>query len=223
MSCSDSRSNPNGTIGYSKTSIEIVEIAVLCGRLQLEIYHYEFETSRRQSSPFAAVRSQKNSRSTPSPSSPSYRACKSCPWSPSGSGAHRRPRSTALDPSSSSKLNANFLLIEILQSIAAYRSLKNLVLTDNLLNGTAPDLGGLPPLEDLDLSRNSVGLKFLSLGTNLVRLSLVNNSFRSEIPTILNVKWVGEVSVGILVQVGSSEELELPINRIDENGKDENK
>ncbi|CAA0840989.1 Probable beta-1-4-xylosyltransferase IRX14H [Striga hermonthica] len=40
---------------------------------------------------------------------------------------------------------------------------------------------------------------------------------------IQNVKWVGVVSVGILAQVGSSEEVELPVDRIDESGKDEKK
>ncbi|GER30250.1 glycosyltransferase [Striga asiatica] len=41
---------------------------------------------------------------------------------------------------------------------------------------------------------------------------------------IQNVKWVGAVSVGILAKVGSSEEeVELPVDQIDENGKDEKK
>lgn len=79
-------------------------------------------------------------------------------------------------------ISANFLFDEISQSVTTYKSLKSLVLSDNLFNGSIPDLSGLSLLEELDLSHNYLGPKIPSLGKNLVRISLGNNSLRSEIP-----------------------------------------
>ncbi|KAL8518775.1 hypothetical protein ACS0TY_009943 [Phlomoides rotata] len=83
-------------------------------------------------------------------------------------------------------MSANFMFDEIPQSISSYQSLKSLVLSDNLFNGSVPDLSSLSLLEELDLSRNQLGPKIPSLGNNLVRISLRNNSLRSEIPQDLN-------------------------------------
>ncbi|KAK6139302.1 hypothetical protein DH2020_026961 [Rehmannia glutinosa] len=79
-------------------------------------------------------------------------------------------------------ISSNFMFGEMPQSISSYQSLRSLVLSDNLFNGSFPDLTGLSLLEELDLSNNDLGPKFPSLGNNLVRISLGNNSLRSEIP-----------------------------------------
>lgn len=79
-------------------------------------------------------------------------------------------------------ISSNFIYGEIPQSVSTYQSLKSLVLSNNLLNGSVPDLSGLSLLEELDLSNNYLGPKFPSLGSNLVRINLGNNSLRSELP-----------------------------------------
>ncbi|KAL0336323.1 UNVERIFIED_CONTAM: putative LRR receptor-like serine/threonine-protein kinase [Sesamum radiatum] len=79
-------------------------------------------------------------------------------------------------------VSSNFIYGEIPESVSTYQSLRSLVLSDNLFNGSIPDLSGLSVLEELDLSNNYLGDKFPSLGRNLVRVSLGNNSLRSEIP-----------------------------------------
>lgn len=79
-------------------------------------------------------------------------------------------------------ISSNFIYGEIPQSVSTYQSLRSLVLSNNLFNGSVLDLSGLSLLEELDLSNNYLGPKFPSLGNNLVRVSLGNNSLRSEIP-----------------------------------------
>lgn len=79
-------------------------------------------------------------------------------------------------------ISSNFLYGELPQSVSSYQSLRSLVLSDNLFNGSVPDLRSLSLLEEVDLSNNYIGPDFPSLGSNLVRIDLGNNSMRSEIP-----------------------------------------
>ncbi|KAK4773870.1 hypothetical protein SAY87_028889 [Trapa incisa] len=82
-------------------------------------------------------------------------------------------------------LSANFIYGEIPRSITTFKTLRSLVLADNLFNGSTPDLTILGTLEDLDLSSNSLGPEFPSLGRSLTNVSLRNNSFKSQIPVNL--------------------------------------
>ncbi|XP_031401283.1 probable LRR receptor-like serine/threonine-protein kinase At1g14390 [Punica granatum] len=82
-------------------------------------------------------------------------------------------------------LSSNFIYGEIPQSITTFKSLSRLALDDNLFNGSVPDLKLLGVLMELDLSSNSLGPEFPSLGDSLVNVSLRNNSFKSEIPPVL--------------------------------------
>ncbi|KAF5192556.1 Leucine-rich repeat protein kinase family protein [Thalictrum thalictroides] len=65
-------------------------------------------------------------------------------------------------------------------------NLQSLVLVDNMLNGSVPDLSRLVVLEDLNLSGNGLGPEFPSLGSKLVSVILRNNAFQCQIPSTLN-------------------------------------
>lgn len=80
-------------------------------------------------------------------------------------------------------LSANFIYGEIPQSITTFKSIRSLALADNLFNESVPDLKILATLDELDLSSNSLGPEFPSLGDSLMNVSLRNNSFKSEIPS----------------------------------------
>ncbi|KZV58765.1 Leucine-rich repeat protein kinase family protein [Dorcoceras hygrometricum] len=83
-------------------------------------------------------------------------------------------------------ISSNFIYGDIPPSVSSYQSLKSLVLSNNLINGSVPDLSALSVLEELDLSSNSLGPKFPSLGSNLVSVLIGNNSLESEIPQDFN-------------------------------------
>lgn len=92
------------------------------------------------------------------------------------------PKINRLRSLESLNLSSNFIYGKIPQSITTLKSIRSLVLSDNLFNGSVPDLKIIEVLEELDLSSNSLGPDFPSLGVNLVNVSLRNNSFKSEIP-----------------------------------------
>ncbi|EPS60595.1 hypothetical protein M569_14208, partial [Genlisea aurea] len=99
-------------------------------------------------------------------------------------------------------MSSNFISGEIPPSISTFPELRSLVLGDNLFNGSVPDLSGLTFLEELDLSNNDLGPGFPLLASNLVRISLGNNSLRSEIPRNLersNALQVFDVSSNTLI------------------------
>ncbi|CAH9115220.1 unnamed protein product [Cuscuta europaea] len=79
-------------------------------------------------------------------------------------------------------ISSNPIHGSIPQSIVKFKKLKSLVLRDNFFNGSVPDLKGFSVLEELDLSGNSLGPGFPSLGSNLVKVVLSNNSLRSAVP-----------------------------------------
>lgn len=79
-------------------------------------------------------------------------------------------------------MSSNFIYGEIPPEIVSLEKLTCLVLADNLLNGSVPDLKSLAQLQELNLGGNNLGPKFPSLGNNLVTIVMSNNSFRSEIP-----------------------------------------
>lgn len=88
-----------------------------------------------------------------------------------------------LSPSLESlNLSSNFISGKIPKEISSLKNLKSLVLTDNLFNGTVSDLRGLSSLQELDLGSNNLGPEVPSLPSNIVSVSLKNNSFRSKIP-----------------------------------------
>lgn len=60
-------------------------------------------------------------------------------------------------------------------------NLTSLSLSDNLLNGSIPDLSPLQSLQVLDLGVNQLGPAFPSLGPTLINVTLRNNSMRSEL------------------------------------------
>ncbi|KAG2702285.1 hypothetical protein I3760_06G082600 [Carya illinoinensis] len=80
-------------------------------------------------------------------------------------------------------ISSNFLYGEIPSSVASLKSLRSVVLADNLFNGSVPDLKSLVALQELNLGDNHLGPEFPSLGNNLVKIILSNNSFRSQIPS----------------------------------------
>ncbi|KAI3974191.1 hypothetical protein MKX01_033442 [Papaver californicum] len=82
-------------------------------------------------------------------------------------------------------LSSNFITGEIPGSVSRLQNLKSLVLADNLFNGSVPDLKTLKVLDELDLTSNSLGPQFPSVGNKVVSISLRNNSFRSLIPSEL--------------------------------------
>lgn len=79
-------------------------------------------------------------------------------------------------------LSSNFISGKIPKEISSLKNLKSLVLSDNLLNGSVSDLRGLSKLQELDLGGNNLGPEVPSLPSNLISVSLQNNSFRSKIP-----------------------------------------
>nr|GMD15154.1 probable LRR receptor-like serine/threonine-protein kinase At1g14390 [Ipomoea batatas] len=79
-------------------------------------------------------------------------------------------------------LSSNRIRGSIPQSIAKFKNLKSLDLSQNLFNGSIPDLKGLSGLKVVDLSGNNLGPSFPSLGNNIVKLVLANNSLRSQVP-----------------------------------------
>ncbi|KAH9605063.1 hypothetical protein KSS87_011079 [Heliosperma pusillum] len=79
-------------------------------------------------------------------------------------------------------ISSNFIYGEISKQISSIISLKSLVLANNLINESVPDLSSLTNLEELDLSNNQIGPNFPTLGTNLISIILRNNSIRSPIP-----------------------------------------
>lgn len=78
-------------------------------------------------------------------------------------------------------ISSNFIYGEIPSSISSLKNLRSLVLADNLFNGSVPDLKPLASLEELNLADNTLGPEFPSLGNNLVRIVLKNNSLRFQI------------------------------------------
>ncbi|KAL1225656.1 putative LRR receptor-like serine/threonine-protein kinase [Cardamine amara subsp. amara] len=89
---------------------------------------------------------------------------------------------TKLSPSLESlNLSSNFISGNIPKEISSLKKLKSLVLKDNLFNGTVADLRGLLNLQELDLGSNNLGPEVPSLPSNLIIVSLKNNSFQSKI------------------------------------------
>lgn len=89
---------------------------------------------------------------------------------------------TNLSPSLQSlNLTSNFISGNIPKEISSLKNLKSLVLTDNLFNGSVFDLRGLSNLQELDLGGNNLGPELPSLPSNLISVSLKNNSFRSKL------------------------------------------
>ncbi|CAE6064279.1 unnamed protein product [Arabidopsis arenosa] len=91
---------------------------------------------------------------------------------------------TKLSPSLESlNLSSNFISGKIPEEIVSLKNLRSLVLTDNMFWGfVSDDLRGLSNLQELDLGGNKLGPKVPSLPSNLITVSLKNNSFRSRIP-----------------------------------------
>uniref|UniRef100_A0A1J3GES1 non-specific serine/threonine protein kinase n=2 Tax=Noccaea caerulescens TaxID=107243 RepID=A0A1J3GES1_NOCCA len=80
-------------------------------------------------------------------------------------------------------LSSNFISGTIPKEISSLKNLRNLVLANNLFNGSVPDLRGLSNLQELDLGGNKLGPEVVpSLASNLITVSLKNNSFGSKIP-----------------------------------------
>ncbi|WZZ01944.1 hypothetical protein YC2023_074272 [Brassica napus] len=89
---------------------------------------------------------------------------------------------TKIPPSLQSlNLSSNFISGNIPKEISSLKNLKSLVLTDNLLNGSVFDLRGLSNLQELALGGNNLGPELPSLPSNLISVSLRNNSFRSKL------------------------------------------
>lgn len=91
---------------------------------------------------------------------------------------------TKLSPSLESlNLSSNFISGKIPEEISSLKNLKSLVLTDNMFWGfVSDDLRGLSNLQELHLGGNKLGPEVPSLPSNLITVSLKNNSFRSKIP-----------------------------------------
>ncbi|CAN8293534.1 unnamed protein product [Cochlearia groenlandica] len=80
-------------------------------------------------------------------------------------------------------LSSNFISGKIPKEISLLKNLKSLVLSNNLFNGSVPDLRGLLNLQELNLSGNKLGPEAVtSFASNLLSVSLKNNSFGSKIP-----------------------------------------
>ncbi|CAH8252295.1 unnamed protein product [Arabidopsis lyrata] len=80
-------------------------------------------------------------------------------------------------------LSSNFISGKIPKEISSLKNLRSLVLANNLFNGSVPDLRGLSNLQELNLGGNKLGPEVLpSLASNLITVSLKNNSFGSKIP-----------------------------------------
>ncbi|CAH2037737.1 unnamed protein product [Thlaspi arvense] len=80
-------------------------------------------------------------------------------------------------------LSSNFISGKIPKEISSFKNLRSLVLANNLFNGRVPDLRGLSNLQELNLGGNKLGPEVVpSLASNLITVSLRNNSFGSKIP-----------------------------------------
>ncbi|KAL9306120.1 putative LRR receptor-like serine/threonine-protein kinaseRLK-Pelle-LRR-VI-1 family [Arabidopsis thaliana] len=80
-------------------------------------------------------------------------------------------------------LSSNFISGNIPKEISSLKNLRSLVLANNLFNGSVPDLRGLSNLQELNLGGNKLGPEVVpSLASNLITISLKNNSFGSKIP-----------------------------------------
>ncbi|XP_010458936.1 PREDICTED: probable LRR receptor-like serine/threonine-protein kinase At1g14390 [Camelina sativa] len=80
-------------------------------------------------------------------------------------------------------LSSNFISGKIPKEISSLKNLRSLVLANNLFNGSVPDLRGLSNLQELNLGGNKLGPEVVpSLASNLITVSLRNNSFGSKIP-----------------------------------------
>ncbi|KAG2323763.1 hypothetical protein Bca4012_038045 [Brassica carinata] len=80
-------------------------------------------------------------------------------------------------------LSSNFISGKIPKEISSLKSLRSLVLANNEFNGSVPDLRGLSNLQELNLDGNKLGPDVVtSLASNLITVSLKNNSFGSKLP-----------------------------------------
>ncbi|XP_010496046.1 PREDICTED: probable LRR receptor-like serine/threonine-protein kinase At1g14390 [Camelina sativa] len=80
-------------------------------------------------------------------------------------------------------LSSNFITGKIPKEISSLKNLRSFVLANNLFNGSVPDLRGLSNLQELNLGGNKLGPEVVtSLASNLITVSLRNNSFGSKIP-----------------------------------------
>ncbi|CAN6878760.1 unnamed protein product [Brassica oleracea] len=80
-------------------------------------------------------------------------------------------------------LSSNFISGKIPKEISSLKSLRSLVLANNEFNGRVPDLRGLSNLQELNLDGNKLGPDVVtSLASNLITVSLKNNSFGSNLP-----------------------------------------
>ncbi|CAN6885330.1 unnamed protein product [Brassica oleracea var. botrytis] len=80
-------------------------------------------------------------------------------------------------------LSSNFISGKIPKVISSLKSLRSLVLANNEFNGSVPDLRGLSNLQELNLDGNKLGPDVVtSLASNLITVSLKNNSFGSNLP-----------------------------------------
>lgn len=80
-------------------------------------------------------------------------------------------------------LSSNFISGKIPKEISSLKSLRSLVLANNEFNGSVPDLRGLSNLQELNLDGNKLGPDVVtSLASNLITVSLKNNSFGSNLP-----------------------------------------
>ncbi|CAH8353847.1 unnamed protein product [Eruca vesicaria subsp. sativa] len=94
------------------------------------------------------------------------------------------PKIIRFSPSLQSlNLSSNFISGKIPKEISSLKSLRSLVLANNELNGSVPDLRGLSDLQELNLDGNKLGPDVVtSLASNLITVSLKNNSFGSKLP-----------------------------------------
>ncbi|KAF8099237.1 hypothetical protein N665_0247s0020 [Sinapis alba] len=80
-------------------------------------------------------------------------------------------------------LSSNFISGKIPKEISSLKSLRSLVLANNQFNGSVPDLRGMSNLQELNLDGNKLGPDVVtSLASNLITVSLKNNSFGSKLP-----------------------------------------
>ncbi|ESQ35368.1 hypothetical protein EUTSA_v10006929mg [Eutrema salsugineum] len=80
-------------------------------------------------------------------------------------------------------LSSNFISGKIPKEISSLKNLRSLVLANNRFNGSVPDLRGLSNLQELNLGGNKLGPEVVPLlASNLITVSLKNNSFGSKIP-----------------------------------------
>ncbi|TVU08010.1 hypothetical protein EJB05_41392 [Eragrostis curvula] len=99
-------------------------------------------------------------------------------------------------------LTANFLYGGVPDDVARMYSLQSLVLSMNRLNGSVPSLSTLQFLEELDLSRNTLGPAFPDVGNAVERLVLADNNFTGRIPS------------GVVSKLGQLRFLDVSGNRL---------